>query len=269
MIATRVLTCRAEIELEDPRLARTFEYLVHGARQELPIRKTLRYRVRGTGPYAIEEEGDALEEVATAEDALFVVYSRLHRRVIERFVLAGWVVYHGALARVSGRRLLLLGDSGVGKTTLALRLMLAGHDVEGDELALERAGEVVALPRAFHLKVGIERDVPELGETLGALPRMEHGDVRALDPTRLGLRWSLSRGPIDSLLWIDADHGRDTRLERRPPLRAIRRALKAAPGWGEARADVVASASRLGGRGGHRLLLGDARSAVSCLETLS
>lgn len=270
MIAIRILGCRAEIDFQDRRLAPALAYLGHGVPDPLPVRKTLRYEVRGTAPYLIHEEGDFLQEVASPEDVLFVVYSRIHRRAIERFVLSGWVVYHAALASVAGRRVLLLGDSGAGKTTLALRLLLAGHHVEGDELVLEREGKVLALPRAFHLKAGIERDVPEVAGVLESLPHMANGDVRALDPSRVGLEWSVAApGPVDELVWIAPNHGGETSLEQRPPYRAIRRTLKAAPGWGEPRARVVASAARLGRGGGHRLRLGDARSAVVHLEALT
>jgi hypothetical protein len=176
------------------------------------------------------------------------------------------VVYHAALAEIDGRRVLILGDSGAGKTTLALRLFFAGHGVEGDELALERDGTVVAMPRALHLKPGIRRNVPELDGMIRSLPWMEQGNVRALDPSRVGLEWSVALEPIDRLVWIAPNHGRETALEALPPIDAVRRALQAVPGWGEPRARVIASVTRLAGRGGYRLLLGDARDAVACLE---
>jgi len=269
VISTEVLGCRAEFRFDDERLEAALAYLVHGAPAVVQTRKTIRYEVLGDGPYELREDGDVVRELALPEDVLHVIYTRLHRRAIERFVLSGWSVYHAAVATVGSRRLMMLGNSGVGKSTLSLRLMLAGHEVEGDELALERCGVVVALPRAFHVKEGIERHVPELASLFDSLPRMIEGNVRALEPSRLGLAWSAKLGAVDDVIWIDHNHGAETTLERRPPVRAIRRLIRAAPGWGEDRATLIASASRLGRGGGHRLLLGEPHAGVACLEGLA
>ncbi len=266
MITTQVLSSQVEIAFEDPRLGETLSYLVHGAKQDLPVRKQQRYEIRGRSPYEVFEEGDWLAHVDSPEDVLYVVYSRIHGRAIERFTLSGWVVYHAAVAEIAGRRMLLLGHSGAGKTTLSARLLYAGHRVEGDELALERSSQVVAVPRSLHLKPGIEDNVPELFDALPTLPHMNVGAIRALDPSRLGFEWNITVGPIDDLIWIAPNHGGETLLQEKEPFHAIRRLVNAAPGWGEPRHLVVASATRLGGRGGQRLLLGDARAAVACLE---
>ena len=57
MIAsTQVLSCRAEIEFEDPALEPAFAYLSHGVQQELPTRKTFRYEIKGSAPYEVRED---------------------------------------------------------------------------------------------------------------------------------------------------------------------------------------------------------------------
>jgi hypothetical protein len=224
--------------------------------------------VAGSGPFAIHQDGDPMDEVATPDDALFVVYRSCYGRAIERAALAGWVVFHGLLARIAGQRHLILGSKGAGKSTLATRLLFDGHGVEGDELALARGGELVAFPRRFHLKPGIERDVPEIGAPLAALPNVGERDpilVTGLDPTELGFGWRLERGPVDRIVVVTPNHGGDTRLLRLPPHRVIESLLQSSFRWGESRSRLLAAASRLGGGGGWELELGSAKDAAQRL----
>ncbi len=72
--------------------------------------------------------------------------------------------------------MLLVGPSGAGKSTLVLRLLFDGAAAHGDESALVRDGHVLAVPRPFHLKPGVDAMVPEIAPFLGALPCLE-GEV--------------------------------------------------------------------------------------------
>ena len=98
----------------------------------------------------VTEEGDLLATVATPEDAADVVHVRAHRHAFELASLSGWAQVHAAtvdLATTEGReRVLVVGPSGAGKTTLATRLLLDGADVQGDESVLVRRGESLAVP---------------------------------------------------------------------------------------------------------------------------
>lgn len=269
MTSFQLLSCRVEIDHEDPLLAAKLRYLANQARQPVEVRETFRYAVRGGSPYEIREGGDLVGTFDTPDDVLYVIYSRVHRRVLERFVSSGWVVFHGVIARVKDSRLLILGEKGSGKSTLAMRLMYAGHQIEGDEWAMERRGDVLAFPRNLHLKPGIEEHIPELSACMADLPKTAMGDVNisALDPSLLGFDWDLTVGPVDDVIWITANHGGDTSLERRPPFYAIRKIIESALGWGETREAVVAAASRLGRAGGEELVLGDPWEGVRQLET--
>jgi hypothetical protein len=264
----QLLSCQVDIRYEDPALQDTFRYLVERARQPFDIRKTLTYEVRGTSPYDILEEGDPLSLVRTRTDVLHVVYGRVYRRVLERFVLAGWVALHAALATINGRRTLIFGHKGAGKTTLATRLLYAGHPVEGDEIALVRNGLVLALPRAFHLKPDIDRLVPEVAGLVKYLPKAFAGpvEISAFEPSEFGFDWTIAVRPVDRVVWITPNHGGETALEPRPSFATIQRILECSLGWGEAREVLVAMAARLGGAGGHELVMGNPYDAVRLLE---
>jgi hypothetical protein len=266
----QLLSCWVNIQYEDPALHRTFRYLVERARQSFEVRKSLTYEVRGTGPYDILEEGDALDRVLTRADVLHVVYYRVYRRILERFVLAGWITLHAALATINGRRTMILGHKGVGKTTLAARLLFAGHAVEGDEMALVRNGLALALPRAFHLKPDIGRFVPEVAGIVGGLPKVFSGpvEISALEPCECGFDWTIAVAPVDRVVWITPNHGGGTELKPRSSFATIRSIIECSLGWGEAREALVAAASSLGRAGGHELVMGNPHDAVHLLEGL-
>ncbi len=265
----QLLSCLVDIRYQDTALRQPFAYMAGHARQPFPIRKTLRYEVTGTSPYDIREEGDDFDRVTTTSDVLHLIYRRVYRRVLERYTLAGWVALHAALATVAGRRTLILGDKGAGKTTLATRLLYSGHAVEGDELVLMRNGQAVALPRSFHLKPGAASQIPELAGRIEQLPKMYTSDIgiSALDPSQMGFDWSITVAPVDRVIWIRSNHGGQTTLLRQPSFEAVRHILQSALIWDGNRQALVAMAARLGGGGGWELLLGDPDSAVALLDS--
>lgn len=257
-----------EIRYEDAALETPLSYVIEQARQPFPVRRKLNYTIRGFGPYQVYEEGDLHCEVASPLDVQHVVYGRIYRRVVERYVLTGWVAFHAALATIGTCRTLILGHKGTGKTTLATRLLYSGYPVEADEMVLVREGQALPLPRAFHLKPGIDCQVPEVAEMMRGLPKAYAGDVEisAFDPSVAGFSWEISLGPVDRVVWINPNHGGETRIAHRPSSIAMWPVLECSLGWGEDRGTLVAEASSLVSRGGFELVLGDARDAVPLLE---
>ncbi len=263
-----LLSSQVDIRYEDPALQDTFRYLVARARQPFDIRKTLSYEVRGTGPYDILEEGDPLSSVRTRDDVIHIVYGRVYSRVLERLELAGWVALHAALATINDSRTLILGHKGTGKTTLATRLLYSGHSVEGDEMALVRDGQVLALPRAFHFKRGIDQLVPEVAGFVKDLPKVFAGPVEifAFEPSEFGFDWTIAVGPVDRVVWITLNHGGETTLESRSSFATIQHILEGSLGWSGARGILAGTATTLGSAGGHELVMGNPYDAVRLLE---
>jgi len=161
--------------------------------------------VDGSG-YAIAEEGDPLAAAVTPEDVRDTIRTRAHRRAFELASLKGWVRLRGALVDVAGTRILVVGPPGAEWKPLALRLLLDGAAVQGDDSVLLRAGSAVAVPRPFVLDGASVAMLPELAGVLAGLPRV--GGVALLDPARdLGVPWRLRVGALDHVVVLDDGPG--------------------------------------------------------------
>lgn len=267
----QLLPCRIVIQYQDPVLRDQLDYIAVSARQSVSVTSTYTYRVSGSGPYVLHEDGDFLADAALPEDVSFYIYRRVYRRMLERFVLAGWVVFHAGLVKINNKSFLLMGNKGAGKTTLVTRLLLAGYALEGDEMVLARGNEIMAVPRRLHLKPGIEEQVPELASHLDGLPVALAGDlkIRGLDPANLGFDWRIAPCQPDHLVWLSPNHGGVTELQALGSFSMMQKLLEAYLGWGESKSRVVSCAANLSRGGGHRLVLGEASDAVSHLEQLA
>jgi hypothetical protein len=190
-----------EITCEDDRLETVLRYLANSAEQAVPVKGGMHYRVGGDGPYELFEEGDRVTAVSTPDDVLFVLYQRCYGRLMDHLTLGGWLPLHGAIATVAGRRMLIVGDKGAGKTTLTLRLLHDGHAVEGDELVFTRGGLALPMPRLLHIKPGTAEVIPELVERVGRLPATSTSDgmrIAAFDPATAGFPWRIALGAVDA-----------------------------------------------------------------------
>ncbi|MGN6100205.1 MAG: hypothetical protein ACTHOR_03580 [Devosia sp.] len=121
-----------------------------------------------------------------------------------------WPIIHGATLLVEGRRFLLVGDKGRGKSTLAVYLLTRGHGVEGDEHLAIGEETVVARPRTLRIKAGTFGMIPGLPAAARATPSVETWDgirVHAVDPSVFGRPWRIAEAPLDAIILIEPNHG--------------------------------------------------------------
>ena len=204
VLGARVLVHNVTVTVPDDDVRAALETMLPTAVHDFAADWPMHYSVEGgNGRYRVVEEGDALGVVATAADARDLVHLRLYRRAFEWASRRGWLRLHGALVDFGGVRVLFTGPSGVGKSTLALRLLLDGASVQCDESVLVRRGASVAVARPLHLKAGADRVVPEFASLRSRLPHID--DVVVLDPGRLGHAWSVTVAPLDHVVLLSAD----------------------------------------------------------------
>jgi hypothetical protein len=151
------------VELHLPAAGSLLDVLHHQARS--PIAAEVTWPVSlGTHPpggLALQINGPASVH-PTPLAALEAAYRRLHGEVLRRAQAHGWIRLHAATVDIGRTRLLLAGPSGIGKTTLAARLLADGHGLQGDEAVFIRSGESLALPRRLHVREPTLHLVPSL-----------------------------------------------------------------------------------------------------------
>lgn len=155
----------------------------------------------------------------------------LHLPVVLTFALRHHGVFHlhAAVLADGGRAVLVAGQAGVGKTTLALALLEAGLGWLGDDAAFlaERGGEPVAagVPRPFHLRPDTLAAFPRVASRAGASDLSGRRDV---DPAAV---WPgrLAREPLRPglLLFPEVARRPATAVERLAPADALGRLVEA------------------------------------------
>lgn len=119
----------------------------------IDTRETLRIAVSPSASGGwIAEIGLRRYRAADDLDLGELVYGAVHDRVAYWAREEGWMRIHAGLADIAGRRIMIAGPSGVGKTTTMVQLAAAGATVLGDEAVLIRDRDAIALPRPFHAK---------------------------------------------------------------------------------------------------------------------
>ncbi|MET0628656.1 MAG: hypothetical protein ABW033_09390 [Acidimicrobiia bacterium] len=247
--------------------------LLPQATHPMPPLATMHYTARrssggsdGEG-WDVGEEGDHLVRVGDAGAASDAIYVRMHRRAFELASRRGWSRVHAATVDLDGSRVLLVGQAGVGKTTLALRLLYDGADVQGDESVLLRAdGTSLAVPRAFHVKAGTDSFVPELRE-LGELPRVE--EVTVVDPRLARAPWVLTDAPIDHVVLLERGEARQPAIEPVGRAAVLEALVQQAFPLTESKAVLVRTlAGAIGAAQGHVATGGEPAATVSALRAV-
>ena len=130
-----------------------------------------------------------------------------------------YVKIHAACGSFGGRRFLLAGEKGAGKTTLITKSLFEDVTVHGDEKVLVRGQEVIPLPRKFHLKEGTVPLIPQLDaiwHRLTSYPTSYGVRLCFFDPADAGFKWQTKWGKVDTVFYLEPSYGNMTELEKCP-----------------------------------------------------
>jgi hypothetical protein len=261
-----LLACQFEILADCEQVMQELSRLLNCARQEYPPSRHYRYRVtRCDERYSIREDGGAMEVLPDVGQTATRLAQRMHDLALA--ALPDYTRVHAGCADWQGKRALVIGAQGSGKTTLMMRLLCEGFTVHADEMVLVRAGEAVPFPRRFRIKASTWELVPQLG-TQGCRPATgEREPIGLFDPSEIGLEWCITPGRVDAMFFIDPNHGGATSISRCPKYLMARQVMAQSrpPGaggreWIHHMCATVANADCFS------LTLGDLDTAVSSVQ---
>lgn len=220
------------------------------------------------GRLRIVEDGTVIREVLCAQAALEFLHMRLFGYSVADRPQA--TVVHAACLRRNGRRLLLAGSKGAGKSTLTLRLIQAGFEIEGDEHVFVENARVIARPRACRVREAALVHLSEMAAAIKASPCYHNYDGQRIfnvDPRTLGSRWCIEQGEVAHIFALQPNHGGYSSIRPMPPS-ALVQFLVPETGWLETQRgrSVAALAALASGVKAFDLSLGDHATAVRCIE---
>lgn len=117
-----------------------------------------------------------------------------------------WVLHSSGFLTDQGEAVLVIGQPGAGKTTLALRAIAGGACGLSDELHLwdPQNGVVVGYPRAYAIKEGTFRAFPEFLGMVGGRSPSQWNDrpLWYVNPHRLGLYEAAKPATLRALVFL-------------------------------------------------------------------
>lgn len=180
----------------------------------------------GEGYRIIEDGAGPGQNVPSLMDMINRLLALVHAKALSHF--EGTLRIHAGYGEREGRRFIVVGDKGTGKSTLMMKLLLGGFRITGDELVLVKDGEAFPFPRKFHIKEG---SVPLLPEMAGLFETLPWNDTTygqkmfSFSPMDIGREWKVDAGKIDAILHLEPNHGKKTYIEECPKYRMVERVM--------------------------------------------
>lgn len=222
----QLLSSEFEIRTNSLELLDQVRWVAPHLQQEFPISHHYAISIiRTDGEYRINDGG--IEDYEMCETTVLDrLFKRMHRLALAN--LPDHISLRAVTGSQDGRAFLVVGSKGSGKTTLAVRLLLAGFDVSGDELALLLGGRAVAFPRRFLVRGDCVELLPQLKsceEFAAYVAKPARETLIGVDPVALGKPWRIAPLEVSALFAVEANYGTRTTIQLCGKLEMLRRII--------------------------------------------
>ncbi len=200
---------------------------MHDAEQDFPITNEAEYGVAFNGrTYEIKRNGEACyasDDISkTIFNLMWLMIAEALRGITDRIRI------HSGCGEWEGRRFMVVGDKGAGKTTLMLRLVYGGFRILSDELALVRDGKALPFPRRFHIKQESTRLLTFMSGLIDRLPYnwTSYGHkMYSFTPRDAGRDWKIEEADVRAVIYLEPNHGGESRIEECPKYRMVEKVM--------------------------------------------
>lgn len=199
-------------------MARRLDFLIHDAYQSLPVTRHVSFDINSVNNvFEIRRYGNLCFSSDDLSYSIFNLQWLIHGEVLKDIPQS--IRIHAGCVELEGKRFLVAGDKGTGKTTLLVRLLFEGFRAISDELVLVKDGKASPFPRRFHIKESSVALLPELNELYDLLPYnlTDYGfKMYSFTPHDAGFEWKIDDGEIRAILYLEPNHSADSRLVKCP-----------------------------------------------------
>ncbi len=200
---------------------------MHDAEQDYPVTNEALYELRvRDGVYEVLRSGEVRHSSGDLSATIFNLQWLMHKEVLSG--ITDRIRIHAGCAEWNGKRFLVVGDKGAGKTTLMVSLVLAGFRVVGDELALVRDCKAIPFPRRFNIKQESTGLLPKMKPPFESLPyniTYNKQKMYSFTPLDAGRPWKIDEGEVSAVFYLVRNHGGETRIEECPKYRMVEKIM--------------------------------------------
>jgi hypothetical protein len=179
--------------------------------------------------------------------------------------IKGFISLHAGCGSLHGKRFLVVGEKGAGKSTLMTWLLHHGFQADCDELVLIFGDQTVPFPRRFHLKEKSFDILHRVMQICEDIPRitLNGAKIFSFSPSVAGFDWKIEPRRVDAIFYLSPNHGEKSRIERLPVYRMAEALMRNSFFSASADHEKIGNLCRLtDGTGSYLLHAGDLDSAA-------
>lgn len=176
--------------------------------------------------YEIKRNGEVCHSSDDISVSVFNLLWLIHRDALGG--ITDRIRIHAGCGEWQGRRFIVVGDKGVGKTTLMVRLLYSGFRMISDELILVRDGKALPFPRRFHIKQESTKLLTFMSGLIDTLPFnwTSYGHkMYSFTPQDAGYRWKIDEGDVRAVIYLEPNHGGGSRIEECSKYRMVEKVM--------------------------------------------